>query len=935
MKNFLPIFAAVLFCLFAGAVETKAQLSCTAVAYGASWVFQDGNKVHGYSATELNGCAGAYYDPATWGRFSEGNWATETPILLGEAYTEGYGAFIDARIDYRYIYPANNEYYNVDTTHYVIEYFQQGGYWYDPFGFGFLPGAGGPTFPGTGSVGLWVQRRRRLGSTYHTIRYQGQTQCGVGAQFTPTGKPCIVIPPTPTPTPAPTITAKIKDKNGNDITATEKNVMIGVPTKLTAESNSSQASYSWSLQGASTNSTSAASILASWSTVGTYTISLTATQGQSTVTVQTTVKVKLPVLNSITATEIAPKIYAVGACANPDDPSILLGCERRINGQATHGILTTAEAIAPTGDISNQGEAKLQFVQLANPFRSEKRLPENKLYCKTERTTPDDLSTGWKLDGTDPYDANEAGTIGSIGGVPTTATFSAGVAKARVNDIPEEGLRQTSEEFVDDKFELYAVYSVRPVQGEIIRRIIGKLPWDWKAKATKSPTGQWSLDPAVTTPSTTRTITGTAVTQETANLSDIRPYSGVVDDVPYKYCGPQEQLLLDAKFVTMTLKSDMKVGEVFEASITMTNTGTKTWTKNDFSLDKISPSSPEIKPSFIDVSRDVATNQTVTINFTIKAPDEPGSYKVSWRMYDYTGNLAIGFGESTPLKTIQVRADSNPPPTTSGEPSDLAVWRRNTGVWYLINGSTGTFSDMTWGISSDIATPGDYDGDGKTDFSIFRPSTGQWYVLNSSDSTWYVPTWGQTGDVPSPADYDGDGKTDVSVVRETNGIFMWYIIGSSNSVQFSREFGVTGDKPSPADYDGDGEADIAVWRSGNQTFYSLPSQTNSFNVLEFGYPGSEAVSADYDGDGKADFAVKDGNNWHILYSYYGYVMSDVWKLETDIPVPNDYDGDGKVDIAVWRESTGEWYIRNSSDLSTRAVSWGEPGDIPVPAYYRR
>jgi hypothetical protein len=49
----------------------------------------------------------------------------------------------------------------------------------------------------------------------------------------------------------------------------------------------------------------------------------------------------------------------------------------------------------------------------------------------------------------------------------------------------------------------------------------------------------------------------------------------------------------------------------------------------------------------------------------------------------------------------------------------------------------------------------------------------------------------------------------------------------------------------------------------------------------------------------------------------------------DLPVPADYDGDGKADIAVWRQSTGEWKIINSSNKSVRTQSFGAMGDIPI------
>jgi hypothetical protein len=55
----------------------------------------------------------------------------------------------------------------------------------------------------------------------------------------------------------------------------------------------------------------------------------------------------------------------------------------------------------------------------------------------------------------------------------------------------------------------------------------------------------------------------------------------------------------------------------------------------------------------------------------------------------------------------------------------------------------------------------------------------------------------------------------------------------------------------------------------------------------------------------------------------------------DVPVQGDYDADGKTDVAVYRKSTGEWLIRRSSDGGLSIVPWGAPtlGDIPIPGRY--
>ena len=269
-------------------------------------------------------------------------------------------------------------------------------------------------------------------------------------------------------------------------------------------------------------------------------------------------------------------------------------------------------------------------------------------------------------------------------------------------------------------------------------------------------------------------------------------------------------------------------------------------------------------------------------------------------------------------------------------PTDLAVWRSTSGVWWVMGGAAGSQpATQAWGLPEDKPVPGDYDGDGKTDFSVYRPSSGEWYVLQSSDNTWgSVFAWGVASDVRVPADYDGDGKTDRAVWRPSDGI--WYIVRSSDGTGNYQTYGVNGDTPAPADYDGDGRADLAVWRNASQTFYSILTSSGRSEHLTLSQGAGPPVSGDYDGDGKSDFAVRSGSNWIIRQSSSGQILVIAWQSPGDIAVPNDYDGDGKCDIAVWRDSNGTWYIRQSAfGNSLRQVQWGLPGDTPVPAIYRR
>jgi hypothetical protein len=261
--------------------------------------------------------------------------------------------------------------------------------------------------------------------------------------------------------------------------------------------------------------------------------------------------------------------------------------------------------------------------------------------------------------------------------------------------------------------------------------------------------------------------------------------------------------------------------------------------------------------------------------------------------------------------------------------ADVAVFRPSTGIWYVLQSSTGTGAFYQWGLSSDISVPGDYDGDGKTDVAVFRPSTGVWYVLQSSTGKGAYYQWGLNGDIPVAGDYDGDGKTDVAVFRPSTGI--WYVLRSSTGTGAFYQWGLNGDIPVPGDYDGDGKADTAVFRPTTGIWYVLQSTTGTGAFYQWGLGGDIPVRGDYDGDGKTDVAVFRPSTgiWYVLQSSTGTGAFYQWGGSSDVPVPADYDGDGKTDVAVFRPSTGIWYVLQSRTGTGAFYQWGRSGDIPI------
>jgi hypothetical protein len=55
-----------------------------------------------------------------------------------------------------------------------------------------------------------------------------------------------------------------------------------------------------------------------------------------------------------------------------------------------------------------------------------------------------------------------------------------------------------------------------------------------------------------------------------------------------------------------------------------------------------------------------------------------------------------------------------------------------------------------FGLSTDLPSPGDYNGDGKNDLVVFRQSDGNWYILESNSSPFRVQHWGLNQDKPVP-----------------------------------------------------------------------------------------------------------------------------------------------------------------------------------------
>ncbi len=282
--------------------------------------------------------------------------------------------------------------------------------------------------------------------------------------------------------------------------------------------------------------------------------------------------------------------------------------------------------------------------------------------------------------------------------------------------------------------------------------------------------------------------------------------------------------------------------------------------------------------------------------------------------------------------------------------SDIAVWRPTTAIWFILySGKNYDFAEHKYfqlGLPGDTPLAGDFDGDGLADLAVWRPSNGTWYLKTSSTgfNTISAVQWGLFGDIPLVGDFDGDGKSDLTVYRGSSGMF--YVLLSTSG--FNRSAALTGNSqallsmglggvghdPVVGDFTGDGRDDfVTVWQPAR--FWNAKDQSGQLLFsLPWGYPGDTPLACDWDGNGTSDrVIVRVEQNytmgWYVVSST-GFVYLYNFGSIGDTPrCDRDFDGDGLADMAVFRNGTGEWFIRKSATGALMEKSFGLAGDVAL------
>jgi len=322
-----------------------------------------------------------------------------------------------------------------------------------------------------------------------------------------------------------------------------------------------------------------------------------------------------------------------------------------------------------------------------------------------------------------------------------------------------------------------------------------------------------------------------------------------------------------------------------------------------------------------------------SIQVTSKSPDAEGPFELNW---DING-----------AETWKQFNFDGPIPFLEGPPagkSDFAIFRwwslsQATSQWWVWQGNTGTPSVYNFGdhfVSPVHLAPGDYDGDGVVDIALFRKQTGDFWIFRSSNNTTMVQPWGLSNDNPVQGDFDGDDMADIAIFRPNEATF--WVLKSTDGRPLTVQWGINGDHPVCGDYDGDGVTDFAVKRgngSEQAIYYLLRSSDGRMAAINFGFMDDMTVPGDYDGDGKNDVAVfrPANSTFYVLRS----IDQEIYTIPLPIPfdngdrvVPGDYFGDARSDIVIWKFRTGDFHIYPDAGAAAHTMfHFGLQGDEPV------
>src|SRR5262249_49398267 len=150
----------------------------------------------------------------------------------------------------------------------------------------------------------------------------------------------------------------------------------------------------------------------------------------------------------------------------------------------------------------------------------------------------------------------------------------------------------------------------------------------------------------------------------------------------------------DAQFVSQSVPSSLTAGQTANVSVTMTNSGTTSWSPGSYTLVSRNPAGNIVwGMSSVALASSVSPGSSATFSFSITAPGVDGTYNFQWQM----AHRGSGFGAMSTNVGVVVAASTISPLvlTTATVPNGM----RNV-IYSQQLAATGGVQPYTWSVTS-------------------------------------------------------------------------------------------------------------------------------------------------------------------------------------------------------------------------------------------
>lgn len=235
------------------------------------------------------------------------------------------------------------------------------------------------------------------------------------------------------------------------------------------------------------------------------------------------------------------------------------------------------------------------------------------------------------------------------------------------------------------------------------------------------------------------------------------------------------------------------------------------------------------------------------------------------------------------------------PPLCDPDVTTAALYAPSSSVFYLRNGNTSGYANLTvtFGAAGALPLMGDWNGDGVATPGLYFPATSQFFLKNSllsgTADIGFSFGPGGAGWLPLVGDWNNDGLDTVGLYAPSSSMFFLRNTNSGGyaDVTFAFGLGGAGWLPIAGDWNNDGTDTVGLYVPSSSQFFLRNSNTGGYADASLGFgPG--------------------GAGW--------------------TPLAGDWNGDGTDTVGLYAPSSSQFFLRNTntSGYADVAFSFG-PG----------